>query len=83
MRSGQMSISSWIDGLPIEPTAYFDPEQQPLPETALRLTRKRKALAEVSWNMALTQPRLQPGRRRGNEQAVQMTRTRHLEPDWN
>ena len=55
MRSGQMSISSWIDGLPIESTAYLDPEQQPLPETALRLTRKRKALAEVSWN-ALPMP---------------------------
>ena len=50
-----MSISSWIDGLPIEPTAYLDPEQQPFPQTALRPTRKRKALADVSWN-ALSMP---------------------------
>ena len=42
-----MSVSSWIDELPDELTAYLDPDSQLFPKSTLS---KRKALEEMSWN---------------------------------
>jgi hypothetical protein len=48
------SIEEWIEGLPVEPTAYLSPTPIPAPPSPpsllLPTTKKRKALAEVDGN---------------------------------